>query len=141
MWGIAKDPYLYKCAISIAGVASLRRTVNDFGGYTMGGKFTDDWKRMTPDFDAVSPINSVAKIKVPLLLVHGKKDVTVDAANSSKMFARMQAAGKTVEFVPVPLADHYFTRQADRETLLNAMGKFLDKYNPVTVGAGAATGK
>lgn len=133
MWGIAKDPDLYRCAISIAGVASLRREVNDFGDALMGGKFKDDWVRMTPDFNSVSPINAVSRIKAPLLLIHGKKDVTVDVSQSSRMFARMQNEGKNVQFVPLASADHYFTREQDRIALLTAMGAFLDKYNPVDV--------
>ncbi|WP_223262945.1 alpha/beta hydrolase family protein [Sphingobium sp. SCG-1] len=130
MWGIAKEPERYRCAISIAGVASLRREVNDFGNNLMGGKFKDDWGRMTPNFEAVSPINAVDRIKTPLLLIHGKRDVTVDVSQSSRMFARMQGAGKQVEYVPVPLADHYFTRQPDRITLLTALETFLAKHNP-----------
>lgn len=116
MWGIVKDPALYRCAISIAGVSSLRREVNDFGSFIRAGLFRDQWQKMTPDFVAVSPLNSVAKITTPLLLVHGKMDVTVQHVQSTKMYAAMQKAGKQVEFVSVPLADHYFTRQADRLT-------------------------
>lgn len=36
MWGIAKDPDIYRCAISIAGVANLRREVNDMGDSLLG---------------------------------------------------------------------------------------------------------
>lgn len=130
MWGIAKDPDQYRCAISIAGVSSLRREVNDFGRYAYDNKFTDDWKRMTPDFDAVSPIKAVDRIKAPLLLVHGKKDITVAYAQSSKMYDRMKSAGKTVQFVSLPQADHHYQRQEDRIALLAAMEEFLAKYNP-----------
>ncbi len=138
MWGIAKDPALYRCAISIAGVSSLSSEVNDFGHFLMGGKFKDDWRRMTPDFPAVSPLNAVARITTPLLLIHGKKDVTVDPSQSSRMFAKMQQAGKTVEFISRPLADHHFTREADRTTLLGAMETFLAKYNPAIVSKGTS---
>jgi dipeptidyl aminopeptidase/acylaminoacyl peptidase len=130
MWGIVKDPDQYRCAISIAGVADLRREVNDFGRDLQGNKFTDDWKRMTPDFQAVSPIKFVEQIKTPLLLIHGKKDVTVAHKNSSAMYDRMTKAQKTVEFVSMPLADHYYTRQEDRVKLLSAIEAFLSKYNP-----------
>ena len=85
---------------------------------------------MTPDFAAVSPINAVARIKAPLLLIHGKKDVTVDHVQSTRMHAAMTKAGKAVEFLSVPLADHYFTREADRMTLLTAIENFLAKHNP-----------
>ena len=130
MWGIAKDPDQYRCAISIAGVSSLRREVNDFANDMYGNKFTDDWKRMAPDFDAVSPIKAVDRIKAPLLLIHGKKDITVAYAQSSKMYDRMKSAGKTVQLVLLPQADHHYQRQDDRVALLTAMDEFLAKYNP-----------
>ncbi len=130
MWGIARDPDLYRCAVSIAGVANLRREVNDFGDTIMGGKYKDDWKRMTPDFAAVSPINSIPRIKAPLLLIHGKKDITVDYAQSESMFNKMRGAGKAVELVPMPLADHHFTREADRILLLSSIETFLARHNP-----------
>lgn len=130
MWGIAKDPDLYRCAISINGVANLRREVNDFGGLMRERLYRTQWQKMTPDFAAVSPINAIARIKAPLLLVHGKKDVTVDHDQSARMYAAMTKAGKAVEFVSVPLADHYFTRQADRMTLLTSIETFLAKHNP-----------
>ena len=85
---------------------------------------------MTPDFPAVSPMNHIDAIKVPMLLIHGKKDLTVDHGQSQSMFNKMQAAGKNVEFVSLPKADHYFTREPDRLALLSAIETFLAKHNP-----------
>ena len=130
MWGIVRDPDLYRCSISIAGVSSLKREVNNFWTDSTANLSRDAWKRMTPDFDAVSPINAVDRIHVPLLLVHGKKDTTVAFENSQRMYDRMRKAGKAVELVPIPLADHYFERLEDRTALLSAMEAFLAKYNP-----------
>ncbi|WDF73548.1 alpha/beta hydrolase family protein [Novosphingobium sp. KACC 22771] len=130
MWGLARDAGLWRCGISISGVASVRREVNDMGNSLYGNRNQDAWKRMTPDFAAVSPLNAVDRIKAPLLLVHGKMDVTVDHGQSASMAARMRAAGKAVEFVSLPKADHYFTREADRLELLKAIETFLKKNNP-----------
>lgn len=130
MWGIVKDPDIYRCAISIAGVANLRREVNDFGNSSRSNLFRDQWQRMTPDFNAVSPIKSVERIKAPLLLIHGKKDITVDHVQSVIMEKAMRGAGKSVEFVSLPLADHHFGREADRMILLSSMESFLAKHNP-----------
>lgn len=63
MWGIVKDPDQYRCAISIAGVSNVRAEVNDFGEYVMGSSYREDWKRMAPDFAAVSPLKQVSQIK------------------------------------------------------------------------------
>jgi dipeptidyl aminopeptidase/acylaminoacyl peptidase len=130
MWGIIKDPELYRCAISIAGVSLLRRDVNDFSSSLKGSLYTKLWEAMTSDFNAVSPAKFADKIKAPLLLIHGKKDITVDHIQSEKMNSAMKKAGKSVEFVSIPTADHYFTREADRTVLLSSMEAFLIKHNP-----------
>lgn len=130
MWGVAKDPDLYRCAISIAGVANLRREFNDFGDAIYEKKFRDDRNRMTPDFAAVSPVNAIDRIKAPLLLIHGKKDITVDPAQSISMNGKMRAVGKAVELMLLPEADHHFTREPDRLALLTALETFLAKHNP-----------
>jgi dipeptidyl aminopeptidase/acylaminoacyl peptidase len=132
MWGAARDPDLWRCSISIAGVANLRREVNDFGDLLFGKRYREQWQKMTPDFPAVSPMNHIDAIKVPMLLIHGKKDLTVDHAQSQSMFNKMKAAGKNVEFVSLPQADHYFTREPDRLALLTAIEAFLAKHNPVS---------
>ncbi|WP_156416933.1 hypothetical protein [Sphingopyxis sp. H050] len=46
------------------------------------------------------------------------------------MYSAMTKAGKAVEFVSLPLADHYFTREADRLKLLQSIEAFLTKHNP-----------
>jgi dipeptidyl aminopeptidase/acylaminoacyl peptidase len=130
MWGVAKDPDLYRCAISIAGVSNLRKEVSDFGGASHENLYRAQWGRMSRDFAAVSPINAVDRIKVPLLLIHGKRDITVKHGQSERMHAAMQRAGKASEFLSLPLADHYFGRETDRLALLEAMGAFLKRHNP-----------
>lgn len=131
MWGAARDRDMWRCSISIAGVANLRREVNDFGDYLYRKRYREQWQKMTPDFAAVSPINHIDAIKTPVLLIHGKKDLTVDHDQSKIMYAKMKAAGKDVEFVSLPNADHYFTREADRLILLTSIEAFLAKHNPV----------
>lgn len=130
MWGIIKDPDQYRCAISISGVSAIRREVNDFGGSVREKLYRSQWEKMTPDFKAVSPLYAVDRIKTPLLLIHGKKDVTVDHVQSEKMYKEMTKQGKPVDFVSLPLADHYFTRGADRLQLLQSIESFLGQYNP-----------
>lgn len=130
MWGVVKDPDMYRCAISIAGVANLRREVNDFGGSLLSRTYKQQWGRMSEDFKAVSPANFVEKIKVPMLLIHGKRDETVDYKQSVLMEKRMRKAGKDVDMLILDEADHYFERQDDRIALLSTWEKFLMEHNP-----------
>ena len=130
MWGLAKDPGLYRCAISIAGVSNMRKEASDFGSSSRENLYRSQWAKMSKDFAAVSPINAIDRITAPLLLIHGKKDVTVGHSQSDKMHAAMLRAGKSSEYLSLPLADHYFTREADRLALLEAMAAFLARHNP-----------
>lgn len=130
MWGIVKDPDQYRCAVSIAGVSALRREVNDFGGSIRERLYRNQWKKLTPDFKAVSPLYAINRIKTPLLLIHGKKDITVDHVQSEKMYKAMTKENKTVDFVSLPEADHYFSRGADRLLLLQSIESFLYEHNP-----------
>ena len=130
MWGVAKDPDLYRCAIAIAGVSNLRNAQKGSDENLMAGKFRDDWKRMTPDFAAVSPVNAVDRIKAPLLLIHGRKDITVDFSESQDMYDKMRSAGKAVELVPIDDGDHYFGSLSQRTVLLSAIERFLLQHNP-----------
>ncbi|MDE2562252.1 MAG: S9 family peptidase [Sphingomonadales bacterium] len=139
MWGIAKDPGEWRCAISIAGISSLSKDARGFDDQLMGNLAKDDWKRMTPDFAAVSPINAVDRIKTPLLLIHGDKDARVDVSQSRNMYAKMRDAGKTVEFIELDGADHHLAREVDRVAVLKAMESFLARYNPAGAPAAAAT--
>jgi len=56
--------------------------------------------------------------------------VTVAASQSDSMASRMRGAGKTVDYLSLPKADHYFTRAEDRKAMLEAIGAWLAKYNP-----------
>lgn len=139
MWGIAKDPDEWRCAISIAGVSSVSREVRGFGDAVMGSLYKDDWQRMTPDFAAVSPINAVDRIHTPLLLIHGDKDARVDVSQSRSMYSKMKGAGKTVEFIELDGADHNLGREVDRVAVLKAIDSFLARYNPADTQAPVKT--
>ena len=130
MWGVVKDPDLYRCSISIAGVSNVRRDVNAFGGTVLSRTFSAQWKKMSSDFKSISPVNFVDQITVPMLLIHGKRDDSVDYKQSTRMEKKMRDAGKDVEMLILPEADHYFLRQDDRIALLTAMEGFLKKHNP-----------
>ncbi|WP_227711101.1 alpha/beta hydrolase family protein [Novosphingobium ovatum] len=132
LWGVVRDPGVWRCAVAVAPVTSLRRDVNDMAdGNYQANQSRIAWERMTPDFGAVSPANGVARITAPVLFIHGRHDTTVMPNQSDMMVGRMRGAGKQVDYVQLPEADHYFARQADRLSLLQATGAFLQKHNPV----------
>jgi dipeptidyl aminopeptidase/acylaminoacyl peptidase len=125
-----RDPGLYRCAVSYAGVSdleALRRYDKRFLG---GGYVTDRFKTQAPDLEAVSPLTHAADVGIPVLLVHGKADKRVPVRQSRAFHERLQQAGKDVTYIEQPLGDHHLTREADRLQFLEAMEAFLARHNP-----------
>lgn len=130
MQGLVRDPDLYRCAVSFAGVSHMKSLLaynRNFLTYKFARK---QWQRSAPDFDAISPVNFVDRIKAPLLLVHGKDDLSVPYSQSTRMHSAMTKAGKQVEFLSQEKGDHHLSIEADRIGFLAAMEAFLAKHNP-----------
>ncbi|MCA3254562.1 MAG: S9 family peptidase [Alphaproteobacteria bacterium] len=130
MQGLVRDPDLYRCAVSFAGVSHMKSLLAFNRNFLNYKRVRKQLKTSAPDFDAISPVNSVDRIKAPLLLVHGKDDLRVPFDQSTRMYAAMTKAGKTVEFVPQEKGDHHLSIEADRIGFLTAMESFLARYNP-----------
>jgi dipeptidyl aminopeptidase/acylaminoacyl peptidase len=125
-----RDGGMYRCAISYAGVSDLG-AMRGYDSQFLYGKTNGAWlKAQAPDFKAISPRFDAASFSIPILLVHGKADRRVPVKQSRMMADALKAVGKTYEYDEQPLADHHFTRAADRLDFLTRMKAFLDKYNP-----------
>jgi dipeptidyl aminopeptidase/acylaminoacyl peptidase len=127
-----REPALYRCAVSIAGVADLRALAREdsrfYGGrarvtYTLG----DD----VSELKAGSPLRAAEKIKAPVLLVHGDADIQVDVDHSKRMARALKGADKNVELVVIKGGNHSLARYEWRETLLTKLEAFLAKNAPI----------
>lgn len=125
-----RDPTIYRCAVSYAGVSDLPRFRRYDSQFLNSGARSDWLKLQAIDFRTVSPIFTPEKSAIPLLLVHGKEDTVVPIAQSREMAERLRAAGRDVTYIEQRLGDHHFTRSEDRLEFLRAMQLFLDKHNP-----------
>jgi dipeptidyl aminopeptidase/acylaminoacyl peptidase len=136
MAGPTLDPGVYRCAASYAGVSELRRMVawskDQHGRETerywerfMGASRPDD-----PKLTEASPADHVDKVKVPMLLIHGKDDTTVPIEQSLVMADALKAAGKPVELLVLDSTDHWLTKGETRLAMLKAVVAFLEKNNP-----------
>jgi len=137
--GVTLDPGVYRCAVSVAGIADLRKMLTwekqkeMYGDHVgtrywnryMGVKGPDD-----PLLDTISPIKHIDRVNVPVLLIHGKDDTVVDYAQSEVMLKALQKANKPVELVTMKKEDHWLSRSETRLLMLQASIAFLKKNNP-----------
>ena len=123
--GVEKEPDLYRCAAAWAPVTDLvdlrRGWKNMLYNFVPLDRVGDDDQRL----DAASPDLHADRIKVPVLLMHGKEDFTVSFRQSTAMEYALHSAGKPVEAIYLDHADHYRQDAEARTAWLSALDKFL----------------
>jgi dipeptidyl aminopeptidase/acylaminoacyl peptidase len=134
--GITVQQGLYRCAVSVAGVADLSAMLRTelkpqysnadlYWDRFMGAKdFTDK------SLDAYSPIRLAARADAPVLLIHGRDDTVVNYEQSTTMRSALKSAGKPVELVTLAGEDHHLSHEQTRVAMLQAAVAFVQKYNP-----------
>jgi len=124
--GAAKEPDLYRCAAAWAPVTDLEQLKDDIRNHNMNARValttlgTDDDR-----LDAASPARHADRIKVPVLLMHGKTDFTVQVKQSERMESALKHAGKSVEAIYLDNSDHFLNTAAARRAWLEALDRFL----------------
>ena len=125
-----RDGAMYRCAVSYAGVSDLSKLAKQADRALFGPRTADWLREQAPDLADVSPINRPEKFSIPILIVHGKKDMRVPVDQSRSMADKLKETGRDVIYIEQPLADHHFSRSEDRLEFLKAMESFLARHNP-----------
>jgi dipeptidyl aminopeptidase/acylaminoacyl peptidase len=125
---------VYKCAVSVNGVADIGAFVNQSvrnGGYDSPS--TRYWRRLLGygRDTTISPVKVADQAKGPVLLIHAVQDTTVFYEQSEKMQKALSDAGKPVELVSLQGDDHYLSDASSRVAMLKAVDAFLAKNLPV----------
>jgi dipeptidyl-peptidase-4 len=79
------------------------------------------------NYERSSPIGDAAKLRRPLLLVHGLADDNVVVAHTLRMSAALLAAGRPHQVLPLSGATHMPTEEAAAEGLLRHELRFLQE--------------
>ena len=84
------------------------------------------------DFDlrTVSPLYTIDRLKVPVLMMHGDKDQNVPYKQSKLMADALAAAGKPHEFYTLAGEGHGFSTSANQKLWFDKLDAFLARYNP-----------
>jgi dipeptidyl aminopeptidase/acylaminoacyl peptidase len=137
--GVTVQQGLYRCAVSVAGVAnpgdlmiaaakangSARMSDTRYLHAFLGVDSSSDSR-----LDAITPTELAGKADAPILLIHGKDDTTVPIEQSQSMERALRRADKPVEFVTMDNEDHHLLHEKTRVEMLKAAVAFVEKYNP-----------
>jgi len=136
MAGLAFNRELYRCGISINGIADLptwvdywrRRGVAYLGAGKFWHEFVGDPVANKERLVATSPLRSVNGIDAPLLLMHATQNTRVPIGQSKAMLYAMRAAQRPVEFVELPDDNAELVRAASNKRALREIEAFLSKH-------------
>lgn len=132
--GAAFTPDLYKCAVSVNGVADLPAMIGNVKA--QNGAESDSvayWQdNIGSPYDrkvgARSPVNAAGQVRIPILLMHGVDDTVVPIAQSEAMARALSALGKPVQFVRLPGEDHWLSRSETRLRVLTEIEAFMREH-------------
>ncbi|GHV67743.1 peptidase S9 [Bacteroidia bacterium] len=122
---------IFTCAISHAGISSI----SEYWGYGYWGygystnatAHSYPWNRKDIYVDQ-SPLFNADKVRTPLLLLHGTKDVNVPFAESFQFYTALKLLGKEAELVMIKDADHHVVEYKQRILWQNSIIAWFDKY-------------
>jgi dipeptidyl aminopeptidase/acylaminoacyl peptidase len=127
--GAALTPDRYACAISVNGLSDPVDLLGDHERSDPSGMVAEWWRKsMGSDMDhlrKVSPQRQAGKVKIPVLLLHGREDSVVAVEQSRAMNRKLQVAKKPVKFVELGGDDHWLSSASTRTQMLQEIETFL----------------
>ena len=133
-----RDSPLLKCVVSVAGVSDLRELRSDSNFFSSSLVIKDMIGNDPEKLQADSPRLHAANVGVPVLLLHGVEDYTVEPDQSEFMAKALAAANKPYKMIMMPDTDHYFTTQAQQRQLFTEITDFVRPLLSATPATQAA---
>jgi dipeptidyl aminopeptidase/acylaminoacyl peptidase len=133
--GVTFTPDLYAAAVSQMGPSNLITMMESFPPYwaparkrwavRLGDPSTPEGKAQ---LERQSPLNHVAKIKTPVLVVHGANDPRVKKHESDQIIVALRDRGLSVEYIVASDEGHEFLHPINSLTMYAVVEKFLAKH-------------
>lgn len=132
--GVTHEPDLYRCAVMNAGVFDWELQINEYkynqystNSYGYLRRKLGDPKTEKEKFRAISPINFVDQVRVPVLVAHGKDDPVAPVAQSRRLVSEL--ANHKVPYEAYFTSDevHGMAQLEDQVVLYGRIEAFLEK--------------
>jgi len=130
--GAAFEPEMYRCAIAIAGVFDWERVLKEarskrFESAEFGILLRNlgDPAAKQEEFDEISPLRHVSKIKIPFLVAHGKVDDVASISESRALIAELEKHNVPFDTLFVRGEGHGMSRLKNQVELYSRVEQFL----------------
>ncbi|MGB5721201.1 MAG: prolyl oligopeptidase family serine peptidase [Woeseiaceae bacterium] len=102
----SRQPQIYQCVIAGAAVADQLQQVNYYR-YQLRGAQKE--RQMAYREGSINPIDEVAKVNVPILLIHGDVDQRVPVTHSNRYRKELDKHNKNYKYLELEGADHFYS--------------------------------
>jgi len=132
--GAVHEPDLYRCAITVAGVFDWELVMKSSkgseylrGGYGILKRHLGDPKKSKDQFEEISPIYQVSKIKIPVFVAHGTEDPVAKVSQSRNLLKQLKKFGVEYQQQIESSEGHGFHQLQHQVALYSAIEAFLAK--------------
>lgn len=128
--GKIKNPDLYACTISMAGVTDLKDLINDMRKYRFGRLTARGFLKGFSDKDDLkenSPAKRGAEMTGPVFLAHGTLDQRVHFDQYKRMKSALKKSSAKVTTLEFKGEDHFLSNEKNRIQFFEELDKFLKK--------------
>ncbi len=138
-WAAIRNPEIYRCAISFAGVSDVEAQLKYSRRSFSAPRYFRDWRERVQgeksfELDQISPLAQVARMTVPILIAHGTDDDTVPAAQSKRLHEALVKLGRPHEYVLYQGEGHGFQNPVDSTDFLTPRRRLPRHVQPVVSG-------
>jgi dipeptidyl aminopeptidase/acylaminoacyl peptidase len=135
LWAAARNPEIYRCAISLAGISDLSAQLRYDRRSFIASRYFSAWREKVQgdkefDLKTVSPLYAVDRINIPLLIAHGTEDENVPISQSKKLHEALTKANKPHSYIVYEGEGHGFDKPENATAFLERVDEFLRINNP-----------
>ena len=135
MLAAVRNPEIYRCAISFAGISDVAAQLRYDSKSFAASRYFRSWRDKVRgdknfELDTISPLKMAERMTVPILIAHGTKDNNVPVTQSQKLHDTLVKLHRQHEFILYKDAGHGLNDPAQASDFLTRVGKFLDEKNP-----------
>jgi dipeptidyl aminopeptidase/acylaminoacyl peptidase len=121
-----------KAAIDVVGISNFvtfLENTQDYRRDMRRAEYGDEREpAMREHLLAISPLNHVDKISIPMMIVQGENDPRVPVTESQQMVDALRAQGQPVWYMKALNEGHGFRKKENRDVQQQAMMMFFEKY-------------
>ena len=121
-----------KAAVDIVGISNFVTFLENTQDYRRDLRRPEYGDERDPEMrahlQAISPLNNVEKIEVPMFVVQGENDPRVPVSEAEQMVAALRAQGSPVWYMNALNEGHGYRKKENRDLFSEATVLFLERY-------------